>query len=310
VPVADLEDAGGPPRYIAISHTWGRWKTEEPPARLPGTPWDIPANSRFDVAALPGIMERMPLSHRYVWLDLLCIPQDRSELSRSEISRQATIFREADAVVMWLNDVRGPWAALPGLVEWLCVRFVADNGFSVDPSAEEARQREVRRRLSGVMELTGLPHTGTSATSGTSSAGAAGGHNPWFTSLWTLQEICLRPAMLIANRDWEFVALGDILVTFDEIVALESSERIARATMNADEEPPPPPAAAVALRSLLTDTGLLGLVNMTRASVLALGGRRQCLERPLRPGLIVKIGVYSQDPVPLDRSSGGRRRSD
>lgn len=36
--------------YIAISHTWGRWKTEELPISLPGTPWPIQPNSRSNAS--------------------------------------------------------------------------------------------------------------------------------------------------------------------------------------------------------------------------------------------------------------------
>jgi hypothetical protein len=62
------------PNYVAISHTWGRWKTDGPPISLSGTPWEIPQNRRFNVADLANILQLVLLLHRYIWLDLLCIP--------------------------------------------------------------------------------------------------------------------------------------------------------------------------------------------------------------------------------------------
>ena len=44
----------------------------------------------------------------------------------------------------------------------------------------------------------------------------------WFSSLWTLQEICLRPDMWLCNAGFEFFAVdnGAVLVAFNALVAL------------------------------------------------------------------------------------------
>src|SRR6202011_4505436 len=62
------------PEYVAVSHTWGRWKMkDEPWISLAGVPWRIPQNQRFKVQDLPEILQGLWCS--YVWMDLLTIPQ-------------------------------------------------------------------------------------------------------------------------------------------------------------------------------------------------------------------------------------------
>jgi hypothetical protein len=47
---------------------------------------------------------------------------------------------------------------------------------------------------------------------------------PWFSSLWTLQEVCLRPDMWICNKSLELLTVkgngGGALVAFNTIVSL------------------------------------------------------------------------------------------
>ncbi|KAH7010354.1 hypothetical protein EDB80DRAFT_572561 [Ilyonectria destructans] len=261
IAVSELADS---PKYITISHTWGRWKTKDEPVHLRGTPWSIPPNSIFEVGRLPAILDQIPLPHRFIWIDLLCIPQDGSTLAKIEISRQATIFREASIAIMWLNDI-GPWTTLQFAVEWLSVQFIQDNHLYTEMSDVMAKQVEQNRKLMNSMELI-KPRQATDSKMRTDT------FHPWFTSLWTLQEICLRPDMLIANKNWEFVALNDCAIAFDEIVALEYASRKA----NNDT---PPPTAVIQLKSLLTYTGLSQLASMTRCSILGLGSHRHCLGR-------------------------------
>lgn len=260
VVVGDLEER---PEYIAVSHTWGRWKTEDPPVHLPCTPWPIPLNTRFVVPDLPDTLQKILLPQRYVWMDLLCIPQDGSVLSKVEISRQATIFREASVAVMWLNDI-DEWTSLPAVLEWLCFQFIVDNDLSAGEADAASAQKQQKLSSQNIELVT--PSTNTS------SATIPGELHPWFTSLWTLQEICLRPDMLLANKSWEFVKLRGTPVTFDEVVALEYTARKTENTVQM-------PAGVLQLSSLLLRCGLSQLASMTRPTVLGLGSHRHCLER-------------------------------
>ena len=43
----------------------------------------------------------------------------------------------------------------------------------------------------------------------------------WFTSLWTLQEVCMRPDMVLLNKDFTpFTLANSWIVPFDSLVAL------------------------------------------------------------------------------------------
>jgi hypothetical protein len=102
-------DLGSSIEYTAISHTWGRWKYHDnqkhPKVRLPGLQeWTIPQNSKFKVEHIPDILAAVPFQTQYIWLDLVCIPQEPEHdqlvlLSQQEIGRQAKIFRSAKFTV-------------------------------------------------------------------------------------------------------------------------------------------------------------------------------------------------------------------
>lgn len=64
------------PKYAAISHTWGRGRLQPSvDAHVEGVPWPIPEISLFQVSNLRWLMVQVPTHTRYIWFDLLCIPQ-------------------------------------------------------------------------------------------------------------------------------------------------------------------------------------------------------------------------------------------
>ena len=116
-PIVVADEAPQSPQYVCISHTWGRWrKSREGGTLIPGVPWLVPENTKFDVAGLPK--EISCLDSRYVWIDLFCIPQEGSELQKIEIARQATIFRNARDCYAGINDVHD-WGSVEVPLEWL-----------------------------------------------------------------------------------------------------------------------------------------------------------------------------------------------
>lgn len=116
-------------RYGIVSHTWGRWRKPGRGIVLPGAPlWRIPENTRFDVTALPRMLRKAGFAEKWVWLDLLCIPQDTSDpalasVCQQEIARQAAIFRRADTAVAWLNDI-SDWADGEAVITYLGLFFL------------------------------------------------------------------------------------------------------------------------------------------------------------------------------------------
>lgn len=90
--------------YICISHTWGRFRLDKKVADVPGVPWRVPRNEKFRVEVLPVELAKV-FNKGYIWIDLFCIPQNRSEIALKEIARQAVIFQNAAFVIGWLNEV-------------------------------------------------------------------------------------------------------------------------------------------------------------------------------------------------------------
>ena len=112
--------------YLAISHTWGRWEIGGETRKIDGVQWAVPRNSIFEVFDLPILLDRLPFSVAYIWIDLFRIPQDNSQpefgaIKRQEISRQASIFSGAACAVAWLNDI-ADWRGLRQALEWLSIR--------------------------------------------------------------------------------------------------------------------------------------------------------------------------------------------
>lgn len=212
------------PEYTCVSHTWGRWcKENEPAVSIPGVPWLVPQNTKFVVEDLP---EMLLTAFRigYVWFDLLCIPQDRSERALIEISRQAAIFGNAYSVIAWLNDALC-WDGLRTVSKWLSFFYLKTsvaveggryNVFELDEDDEVFLDDAIELYIWDTEDF-------PDKSFGSQEIENIGAPVPWFSSLWTLQEICLRPDMILCNRSWEPLTAGpDTLIPLDHLVALDN----------------------------------------------------------------------------------------
>lgn len=202
------------PRFICITHTWGRWiDTKNGPATICGVPWDVPCNTRFPVTELPKTLSTAIVSG-YIWLDLFCIPQDRSVLALTEISRQAMIFSQADSVIAWLNDNETGWSCLQQSVKWLSLFYVARSIDKEYISSQNGILAECEDAADDFMELMVVVSNEPDGEDDFSPLG-------WFTSLWTLQEACLRPDLAICDKNWNLLATENgTVITLDCLVAL------------------------------------------------------------------------------------------
>ena len=110
------------PTYTAISYTWGRWRLKGPkerpevnPLKIHNVKWPVPRIDpvHFTVASFQDAIHSamraakaldpdQPLGE-FLWLDIACIDQRSSREAKSEIRRQARIFRRAAAVCVWLS---------------------------------------------------------------------------------------------------------------------------------------------------------------------------------------------------------------
>ncbi|KAF2250759.1 hypothetical protein BU26DRAFT_549449 [Trematosphaeria pertusa] len=250
------------PQYTAISHTWGRWQTGTH-FRTPAVPWPIPENSLFDVRALPDLLKGAKFPTRYVWMDLLCIPQalaplELEERGRTEIANQAAIFKLSTLSGAWLNFVSS-WTGLESAIIWLSLVYLECGGYS-----DEETSRHITDAMEGEQFPTGLVtlKDGIYFLEG------------WFTSLWTLQEICLCPDMILYDKDWRPLALDNFRIPFDHVPALS---RILLTASFGDD--PHWPNAVRELYYVLIETGIQDLPTMTPTTVLLYGNQRYCQGR-------------------------------
>jgi hypothetical protein len=306
------------PEYACISHTWGRWRRGGMKAVEGSSWWKVPENRIFDVAKLPDILARCGerLRVRYVWFDLLCIPQEEdkdsqlSALAKQEISRQGLIFRNAAACVAWLSYVEN-WKAEQAALEWLSLAYL-QLSTSPDIQAVEESLALAVHAAEDPLQLLKHPfhnkHLGSEEFVLSDVAQdifhlnfSRSRRRPerwaqpsaWFSSLWTLQEAYLRPNMIFMNRQWDAIhdAVGN-LITLETVSALiETIQGLFQHPEIAGGQPSPGlqsqnapkrdamPMGPSQLFNLLTDVQLLGRSHPSRAHILVQGNTRQCTGR-------------------------------
>ncbi|KAH6684511.1 hypothetical protein B0J14DRAFT_14422 [Halenospora varia] len=201
--------------YVAVSYTWGRWRQGKNGwYRESGTEWDVPSIlphklenkdqpvCNFRMAQLKNILRRMP-NVRYFWIDVLCIPQQDGHPDKaSEIAKQPAIFKDAKGVLVYLwsiddgTQLRAAMQDLSDMLRWYWNIIVSHNG-SAPNQANDRRPcldtfGETLRR------------------------------DPWFSSLWTVQEMILAPASTWIARDGSHCRVdGSILTTHTVAKKLE-----------------------------------------------------------------------------------------
>lgn len=190
------------PKYNAISYTWGRFQLqpgERPDVQaidIKGVPWAIPRidpDKHFSVQEFRStIMTACDARDTYgrgkvefIWLDVACIDQEKYQIKMLEVGRQAVIFQYAEATCVWLAS--SPCARLEQLTMdlWEASYFVPPSDKPIGPD----HKAELEHWLHGFLEKT-IDHIKYIIE-----------REPWFTSLWTLQESFLRPfANLLAGE--------------------------------------------------------------------------------------------------------------
>ena len=189
------------PRYNAITYTWGRFSlrpddaeyasTEPLPIR--GISWPVPRvkASHFTADQFRRVIESVAFPPdddedepaEFVWLDVACIDQTypRTEEYYSEVGRQARIFRGAQEVAVWLTafDAQrlGKWWTSLKAIEEPVIGVEVGNPPDVDLTEWIGQVRGHLREMRA---------------------------DPWFSSLWTLQEAFLRPNASILCKDGRY----------------------------------------------------------------------------------------------------------
>ncbi|KAI0384841.1 hypothetical protein F5Y04DRAFT_247916 [Hypomontagnella monticulosa] len=324
------QDLPYPPEYTVVSHTWGRWRKKSeifPDVDLPGVPWAIPQNDRFDVEDIGDILRSVPGDSLYVWFDLVCIPQTRNgELgnrARQEIAKQAAIFSLADHAVAWfcnLDDFDP--------LEDIC-HLLAINAMRYPGGGTEDRETYCQR-IDGLLKKfeniepnlplrrPQAPYTGTQSWNELL--------HEWFSSLWTLQEACMRPGMwlccrgmkplvssttgskipldciiclVLANaeviREWSFPSVingttGPISsIPTDKIRNSLEYRLYESPVVNLIQSPPP---YVIGFTRFVMAAGLTEIPDITQIGILTLGNQRTCETKSQRAEAIMSaLGV-------------------
>jgi hypothetical protein len=181
-----------------MTYTWGRWQVDpnsNPSAAaldVRGVPWLIPAvhPRHFTVPAFQSVVRActdvgpyMPGWHarahpvEFLWLDVACIDQRPGGNldTLSEIGRQAQIFDQAHCTFVWLTTV--PYRELRNATDQLEEHITASRHVRHDTAIVTQTLRGIEKCLRTIFE------------------------DPWFSSLWTLQEAFLRPDAVLLSKE-------------------------------------------------------------------------------------------------------------
>ncbi|KAF2252741.1 hypothetical protein BU26DRAFT_208558 [Trematosphaeria pertusa] len=181
------------PKYNAITYTWGRWRlsgeqlphVRPVPISIDGDEWPIPRvdPKHFTAEEFKNLIRaaaKLPANFRdpdpveFIWLDIACIHQRDDPRSAAEIGRQAVIFHGAKAVFVWLTTHGHQQLE----------RIMKDLSIVMGESPSE----HTPRYLQAIKNLPVLLN------------------DPWFSSLWTLQEAFLRHDAHVLSREARLVA--------------------------------------------------------------------------------------------------------
>jgi hypothetical protein len=181
------------PKYNAVSYTWGRWelkdRNERPEIKaLPvkGAEWFIPRihPERFTVKEFQAMVNDTVIPHpsrpdhqeiEFLWLDIACIHQEDQDENAREVGRQANIFKGAAHTYVWLKHDTAfirRWA--PAMEKEFSSMCSKNFHIDVDLNIWAARVTSLIEELIA---------------------------DPWFSSLWTLQESFLCPNADLIFRD-------------------------------------------------------------------------------------------------------------
>ena len=165
------------PKYAILSYTWGRFEVPNGPRlAIKGIDWEVPSinENHFTVADLMQLLEHIMLKDEYVWIDIACIDQKRKDVKMQEVGRQASIFKGARQAYVWLNK-HEPEELNRSMRNLMRCAYNFTQG-SVD--ASQAAE-EMFLSISHVLQ------------------------DPWFSSLWTLQESVLQRHAILLNKRGE-----------------------------------------------------------------------------------------------------------
>ncbi|KAL8785651.1 MAG: hypothetical protein Q9195_008548 [Heterodermia aff. obscurata] len=190
------------PRYNILTYTWGRWQRpfgHGQAIHVNGISWQIPAVDPqiFSVELFGSILKRVAQGVDWVWVDVACIDQEDPIEGADEIGRQAGIFQGADEVFIWLHH-----SPISRLQQFLDLLFeLADRAELLDDSmvefeyASDSETSPIRSDFTPILLLDKEWRDQVMESLNILD------RDPWFSSLWTLQEAFLRSDASILSKE-------------------------------------------------------------------------------------------------------------
>lgn len=200
------------PNYSILTYTWGRWPAPGGPhIPVSGTTWAIPAvdEGKFTVASFKKVINKMGQDYDFAWIDAVCIDQENYDVKMDEIGKQVGIFANASEVYVWLWSL--PSARLQDVYD-----NIMHCGASLEKGRGTFRQSPQMASSSATYDDTApynahqedgdaldrIPHAILSSLEVSINTLLG---DPWFSSLWTLQEGMLRKDAIFLSQDAECV---------------------------------------------------------------------------------------------------------
>ncbi|KAK3939037.1 hypothetical protein QBC46DRAFT_355388 [Diplogelasinospora grovesii] len=176
---------------------WGRWRIKgqdadtAPALPVKNTPWPIPpvSSDHFTVEAFKTVIDQIAKSSgvSWVWVDVGCIDQRRDDPKSGfintqapiEIGRQAAVFKRAKSTFVWLCRLSN--AKLTAAVADVQQHGLDFSDYILGPNRgqriPDPLAESLRKAFDDIFS------------------------DPWFSSLWTLQEVVLRNDALVFSTD-------------------------------------------------------------------------------------------------------------
>ncbi|KAL2836447.1 hypothetical protein BJY01DRAFT_251947 [Aspergillus pseudoustus] len=237
------------PRYNAFSYTWGRWRLNDDILEKPnvdalpikGVPWNVPridpahftveqfdaairrATEQFPTERLSADTERsrrllkiFPNPPHFLWLDVACIDQRETAEGKAEVGRQARIFRIAHEVYVWLS--RTSYSDITYLRQSLRSYIAPSDGWGYPRTVSQTQEWRLR-----CQEVHNVVRQFVK--------------DPWFSSLWTLQEAFLCSTGLFLSLDGSCVGFssGILMAELAEICNISRTALRLQSTTGGDK---------------------------------------------------------------------------
>lgn len=192
------------PTYNAVSYTWGRFTAEDGPAlKISGITWSVPRikSDHFSVESFHHVLKTVAGQNGLVWVDVACIDQENIDVKMDEIGKQADIFTQASQVYAWLSSQNIDEASI-------CLE-------ALDRFTTILEQTEIEQFSFQFSDL-GFPERIIPASLRLSGHLRSLFSDPWFSSLWTLQEACLCSEAKFLSKDAQVFGTIERHTTIDK----------------------------------------------------------------------------------------------